>query len=543
MKGLNLSQFKKLRSDSKSTTLKHPEGHQIVIAHHALSPSHKKQLAELPRHYADGGEVEEENRAPASIPAPEAAEVMGPVRPEQSVFEKVDKALSLPGEQDALARKKWEKGIAADQAALAAAPPVAQNGPAPASLAPPVMEAPVAPVQNSTPGLMQDLQGLRAAGNQFAKAAEAQGQMEFNVAQEQEKLLRASQAEYQKNFAEIDKEFKNVIHDVQNQHINPNHYMENMSTGKKVSTAIGLFLGGIGQGMVGGDNPAQKFLMDQIQRDVDAQKANLGKQETLLSANLKRFGNLHDATQITNAMQMGIYAAKIRGAESQVKGPEARLKAAQFATELDMKAAEIMDKQAQKQAAAAVMRMVNAPAKTEADYKNRLATLQAVDKDMYKDAQERYIPGVGVASKKPGDKDLELLTSSKQMQRGLTELQARAATIGTTVPGTKADAENKAKVANLKLEMKNAYQLGVLSQSDLDMLDNIVSDPGSLMTSNAIAKLEATKQGMAAKEKGVIAKLGITPFEGGGGMEGRTATGPGGQKIIMQNGKWVPYGR
>jgi hypothetical protein len=60
MKGLNLDGFKKIHSDAKITTLKHPAGHEIKVLHSALHPEMRKQLAALPiEKMADGGKFEE----------------------------------------------------------------------------------------------------------------------------------------------------------------------------------------------------------------------------------------------------------------------------------------------------------------------------------------------------------------------------------------------------------------------------------------------------------------------------------------------------
>jgi len=45
---MDVSKFKKVSSDGKKTILKHPRGHEIVIAHSAVSPSTRKQLSLLP---------------------------------------------------------------------------------------------------------------------------------------------------------------------------------------------------------------------------------------------------------------------------------------------------------------------------------------------------------------------------------------------------------------------------------------------------------------------------------------------------------------
>lgn len=67
MKGLDLRKFSKLKSDAKTTTLKHPDGHMITLAHKALSPANQKELHSLP--FADGGEIPGGNGSPSIDPS------------------------------------------------------------------------------------------------------------------------------------------------------------------------------------------------------------------------------------------------------------------------------------------------------------------------------------------------------------------------------------------------------------------------------------------------------------------------------------------
>lgn len=67
MKGLNLSNFQKLKADANTTTLKHPMGHKIIIAHESLSDKMKKELHSLP--FAEGGEVPGGKGSPAIDPS------------------------------------------------------------------------------------------------------------------------------------------------------------------------------------------------------------------------------------------------------------------------------------------------------------------------------------------------------------------------------------------------------------------------------------------------------------------------------------------
>ncbi len=56
--------FKKLHSDDECTTLQHPDGHELKIAHGKLSKKMKKELDKLPIHKAEGGPVSSDKKKP-----------------------------------------------------------------------------------------------------------------------------------------------------------------------------------------------------------------------------------------------------------------------------------------------------------------------------------------------------------------------------------------------------------------------------------------------------------------------------------------------
>ena len=82
---INFSKFHKVECDDNCTTLEHPNGHQIKIAHNKLAPELKKELASLPVKMAKGGyakyaqkydpNMPKKNSKPsqASKPLPQAA--------------------------------------------------------------------------------------------------------------------------------------------------------------------------------------------------------------------------------------------------------------------------------------------------------------------------------------------------------------------------------------------------------------------------------------------------------------------------------------
>jgi hypothetical protein len=115
--------------------------------------------------------------------------------------------------------------------------------------------------------------------------------------------------------------------DIDKGHIDPNRYINNMSTGKKILTAIGLVLGG-------GDSGG--FLQRQIANDIEAQKVELGKKENLLNSYMKQFGNLNDATAMMQANNNQIVSYKLKSLAAKQQGTQAAANALEEAGKLDM---------------------------------------------------------------------------------------------------------------------------------------------------------------------------------------------------------------
>jgi len=376
---MDVSKFKKLSSDDKQTVLKHPRGHQIIIAHNALSPDLKKQVKQLPdseeEGYAEGGEVED--RKPASF-----------IDTINNLVNSSNAAANDAGAHAIEAQQSRENpgsvfgGAMMEEDAPAEAPQLAPEMAAPSlAPAPPMMGMAPQPQAAMPAGYGKGV-GEMKAGIQQEAAAQAELGKQQNAAEvEHQKFLQQAHQDYQSNFQKLNQEYQAVMHDYQNQHINPNHYMENMSSGKKVATAIGLIMSGIGSGLAGQENMAQKYLNDQIQRDVEAQKANLGKTENLLSANLKQFGNMQQATEMTMAMQNGIYASKLRQAAALAMDPMAKARALQQAGQLDAQSAMMMQKVAAAQTQQGILQNPNA---------SPVMKIQALPKDIHDDAMREY---------------------------------------------------------------------------------------------------------------------------------------------------------
>ncbi len=403
---LNLSQFKKVKEDEKSAVLKHQKGHEISIAKKSLSPKLRDQLASLPIHYDVGGMVnnvsadeDQKRQMPPSAqptiiinngqPAPQAAPdymsngtfdvnkfvTSSPTAPLDSKIQALQQ-MDQNEMRDQQAKEAAEKSKmeqeqkAATQAALynqlaqkrGMAPMAVPAGMAPAavpSMVPAIQQAAEMPAVQQpslpSPGVNDPfgsqtmgenyIQGVNEQKMGILQQAEAEAQQGNNQANLLAQGIQNQQQQVQDfktNYDKLELERKHFVDDIQNQHVDPSHYLNSMGTGQKVATAIGLILGGMSSGFNGGKNPALDFLNAQIDRDIAGQKTQLGKNENLLSANMKQFGNMKDAADMTKAMSLGILSNQLQMAAAKAQDPLAKSRALQAAGQLDQQAAPIL---------------------------------------------------------------------------------------------------------------------------------------------------------------------------------------------------------
>lgn len=111
--------------------------------------------------------------------------------------------------------------------------------------------------------------------------------------------------------------------DIANGKIDPQAYWKNKGLAGRVTASIALMLGGIGQAFGGGENPALKIINHNIEQDIEAQKANLGKKHSLLSSYVQQGHDIQSAMQLAKADQMDAYAGQLQQVATKYAGPEA----------------------------------------------------------------------------------------------------------------------------------------------------------------------------------------------------------------------------
>lgn len=190
----------------------------------------------------------------------------------------------------------------------------------------------------------QQALGQQSAGIQQAANVQGQiGQQQANAYQKQLEDLTNLQTEAQKNRDQWAGEIQNVAHDVMNSHIDPNRFMASKSTWEKISTGLGLILGGIGGGLTHQQNPALQFLNNQISNDIEAQKANLGKQDNLLGHMMRQYGNITEAENATRIHMMAMMQGQLGKIAGQNAGPLAKANATQLTGQINQQLAPMVE--------------------------------------------------------------------------------------------------------------------------------------------------------------------------------------------------------
>lgn len=335
--------FKKIASTDTHHIYQHPDGH-ILQVNFAKVPNSNEKLR--PNSKAEGGKVDK-------MKVGDVGGDIGEVKDQETIDQGGYTPMPANATSDAPAQSYADGGEVSNpedihpmptaddldksnifnqmhsMVQMAATPgdPAVANPVIPQPVAQPAQGLPSMPsgFDEALKGYNQLIGGTQAAGQAAANVQESQGIVAGKQAGQQNELMQ----HYQAAFNEKQKELESFQNDIKNQHIDPNRYLANKDTIGKLGTAIGMILGGAGSGLTGGENPVMKFVSQQIDRDIEAQKMDLGRKNNLLQANLSSTRNLQDATAMTSRMMHDMFASELEAAGAKSKSDLAKANAQQ----------------------------------------------------------------------------------------------------------------------------------------------------------------------------------------------------------------------
>lgn len=338
----------------------------------------------------------------------------------------------------------------------------------------------------------QAAQQQKAGIGAEAKALGNEGAAQQGALQESQQTQQSLVDEYKKNYSTLDNERNALVNDINQQHIDPEHYMGSLSTAGKIGTGIGLILGGMGAGLTGGENPALKMLQMHINNDIEAQKQNLGTKQSLLSANLHQFGNMRDATDMTRLQMGDILKNKLQQASAMSQTPLAAARGQQSIAQVSQAQAQLHQQMAMRQTMMGLAQGVIDPNKAA----QTVATLRAFGKpEDAKALEEKIVPNVGVGQIPVPEAAKQQILSAKNVNdlfnRSLEFSQQHAGSLDPRVNAQASVIQNQ-----LIGVIKQAQHDGVYKESEASFLmKQIGGSPTSFLANlSSVPKIKELQQ-------------------------------------------------
>ena len=346
---------------------------------------------------------------------------------------------------------------------------------------------------------------LQAGINQVGQADRAQADLAAIKSGEETAVWNAYLAETQQREARLSRKLieRQAVADAKHDailasKIDPNRMWANASVGQQIGSVLGMVLGGLGASATGGRNLAVEQLNKTIDRDIEAQKVDLGTKQTDLEMYLREGRDMLQAEQLAKADRLDQASAQLKLTAAKFGGQEAAIAADMHAGQLRIQAQELRRAaltqemqlriagaglKAQQQAAMAAQQqaalmtsVLTAPRTASGGVSMPAGATEVLPKDM----RERRVMlpdgSTGFAKDPAEAKTISdglqgVAEAKRQLQRYRDLLSSGHPTIS---PADRANA--KSLRASIMIALKDAAKLGALNESDMGMLEDQIPD-------------------------------------------------------------------
>lgn len=284
-KSADFKKFKTVKQSDTHTLLQHDDGHQVLLSHNKLSDAQQRQLQKLPK-YSDGGGIKNNDGSSA---LDDIETVVGSNNDAETSDGTTAADNVLPNKMV----RPGAAGLHSDPDIEPDAPTQQTAAPTPEPAVDSTVSAPSLQLPEQQPQQDQPF-GTSSFDSVFKKqeqavatqqqSANAQIAAQQNAAVAQAKALDDAEMHIGHVRSQQATLAEDVNGEIQNGVIDPNHYYHNLSTAGKISTAIGLILGGFGAAATGGKNLAVGVLENAIDRDIKGQVATKQYKENMVGA-------------------------------------------------------------------------------------------------------------------------------------------------------------------------------------------------------------------------------------------------------------------
>jgi hypothetical protein len=293
--------------------------------------------------------------------------------------------------------------------------------------------------------------------------------------------------------------YNQMSEEVRTAKIDPNHYWADKSTGDRIMAGIGIMLGALSQGMTGAkENPGLVVIQNAINRDIDAQKANLSQKNTtlnqqgsLLSMARERFHDERTAEAAARAMALDNAKMKLDQIAARYDSPILQANAKKMSAELDAQKQQLMMSiQTQLTQQAALHQLSSGgggqvnPEMLPKEAKERVVTLPGGKQALAADPETARKVRDFTSKDEAFQKDLDDLIGFAKKHQGTTLDRAIVN-------------KGKSMAANLQNKYRNLEDMGVFKESEAEFMKNLIGDDPTTYF-NYIPQLETLKQSTAS---------------------------------------------
>ncbi len=478
--------YKYVSEDDNVYNVEHPDGSQFSIAKDAVGPGVHKQIKALePAELKEVTLDESDPKKSKEKFAPEDQSEFGK-NFRDFIGWKTKEDAPTPNETPPATTRFDEYNTQSTLPVAPAAIPEIARSVAEAHQMPAVAspQAPAPqPVIEQDPFAIQGqaLDVAKQANTEMGQAAAAGGQQQAKVWQDYAKQVSDIDTKYQPMEDRLNKQNQELYGAIQNQKIDPNRLWNNMGAGNKVLSAISIILGGVGAGMQGNgaQNMALGVIEKEIDRDIDAQKAELGKKQTLFSENLRRLGDARAARSATKAQLMSVAQAQANSIAARSGSAEAMAKAKLLNSQVDLQKAAYVRQ-------AKMFSMISEEGQSNPE--KLISYLRVYDPPKAKEMEARYVPGVGMASVPVSEKARDELATRQNLQSQVHKLRSWARehsgslspdeiTYGKALANTVQDGYRSANGQGVFKESEAEFVKGVVAEDPTAFFNNYRVDP------------------------------------------------------------------
>lgn len=580
---MNYAGFKKVHEDENKAVLKNSQGHSLTIAKKVLSKEHLDGLKKLPLHAAHGVDTSARGATDSWDDDEDSSDN------QSSNGQPIN--INIGGAPPAQPQPSYDIQPPAQQGQS----PAPQQALAPQQAAQPQQRVPygatdswdddrqTASNDNNPPASDDANQAVDNAPAPTAQSIPSTPPIVADPGVSPE--LHASMV---KN--NLDDQAAKVAQDYNNGHITPKTYgdlFHDRGTLGKIGTVFGLLLSGAGSGLAHQPNMAFQVMDNEIQRDLEAQKASKPEQRNFINMNLARMkqnsdialqgkqGQLYQAQALeakANAQllahrdsinQMTLAALHNLGTNVDNIPPNSPLKGPATQT-LQQVGAAAANKISQGNAITAqAVSQVSQQAKKqflESDYTKKIQDLKNAGAlgqmsgspgggaltQRAEDMEHHLLPGIGVATRDVSDQGLDRARKFNEFEELMQEATGLNQKLGRAGGWTPYEKRRAAQVHNdLVTSYNDVKGLVRFTGNEEKAYKKIVPDSGELNLTNSTAPLLQDLSNSVSQRKQIFYKsLGITPFTAPNGeqQQGKNQTqGQTIERIDPKTGNTVIY--